>query len=84
MRLRAFRHGGPKPSWTQAASWTQAEVAAAVGIQPAALSEIERGKRGVHLEVAVELCRFYGRSIEELVAGPLAVRPGADSMTPKS
>jgi transcriptional regulator with XRE-family HTH domain len=49
--------------------WTLEEMSAACGVSRSMLSEIERGRANPTLAVACRICRAFGVSLGELVAG---------------
>lgn len=48
---------------------TQSELARIVGVTPSAISQAERGQRGLSLQTLVELCDRLGVSLDGLVRG---------------
>lgn len=53
--------------WRVDADMRQHQLARLVNFAPSHLCQIESGKTGVRLSVAVALCRALGRSVDELV-----------------
>jgi transcriptional regulator with XRE-family HTH domain len=46
---------------------TQKDMAARLGVSPRYIGHIEQGHRGPSLDMQVEICKFFGISMSELV-----------------
>ena len=54
-------------------SLTQEQLAAAVGVEPLHISNIERGKKGVSIDLMLRLCAIFGVTLDDLL--PVELKP---------
>jgi transcriptional regulator with XRE-family HTH domain len=65
----ATRVGAALQSVRAARGITQSELARAAGISPSAISQAERGRRGLSVETLLTLAERLGMTLDELLAG---------------
>jgi len=60
-------YGSAIKAWRNAWGKKQSDVASAIGVSEAYISQIESGKRKLKLDIALKIAHYYGVSVERLI-----------------